>query len=341
MKIKNIEILFLISILFYGINCAPNIKQVSELNGYKSQAENIISNAEEKIKIARENGAEKYSLDNLNNAISSLKLAKAYYNEGVIQHKKSYAKAKDNYLKAIKYGNSAIASAELAMKNSEAAINIENAKKAIEYAKKVEAEKYSPQKTGNAIASLETAQINYDAGNYPLAKELASKAIKLANDAKEEAELKKKNFDDKHKRFEKAKSRLTESLKKNDINIVIEDTKELLSAEIDLIKYKIDSIDREDEKVISKQLLAKLKKTETGILSLIDRYYKAKKERDDAERKVKDAREERDSLKEKLSKLKAKIDVISKELKELIVKKDLLIEPKTEKIKTGIKKENK
>lgn len=341
MRIKNVRVLFLISILFYGISCAPNMKQLSELNNYKSQAENIISNAEGKIRIAKEKGAEKYSLNNLNNAISSLKLAKAYYNEGVTQHNKSYTKAKENYLNAIKYGNSAVASAELAIEISETINIINDAKKAIEDGKNAMAERYSSQKINNAETSLNQAQQNYDAGKYPSARELALRAIKLARESKEEAEDKEKNLGNKLKRFEKAKSKLTESLKKNDINSIIEDTKEILTADIDLIKYMIDFIDKEDEKIISKLSLAKLKETETGILSLIDRYYKAKKERDDAEKKVKDAREERDSLKEKLTKLKAKTDVISKELIELIIKKDLLIEPRTEKIKTKFKKEKK
>ncbi|MEW6088139.1 MAG: hypothetical protein AB1498_07520 [bacterium] len=325
MKRKNIFIISLI-LLFAGAACAPNMKQLAELNGYKSQAENAISAAKEKIKIAREKGAEKYSPDNLNSAMSSLKEAEKYYNTGVLNHKKSYKIAKENYLNAIKYGNSAVKYADLAIEISEASKVLEEAEKAVEEAKKAEAEIYASQKISNANASLGQAQQSFKSGKYAESKEYAEKAIKSAADAKEETGAKKAALETKTKRFEKAKSELTDSLKKNEISSIIEDVKEIISAETDLLKYKMEITEKEEEKISLKQALAKLKESDSGILILIEKYYKAKKDRDDAEKKVKMAREERDMLKEKLAKLKAKSETVDGELDDLLKKRDALIE---------------
>jgi chromosome segregation ATPase len=313
-------------LILSAVACAPNVKQLTELNGYKSQAENIISTAKEKIKIAKEKGAEKYSPDNLNSAIASLQEAEKYYAVGVLNHKKSYKIAKENYLNAIKYGNTAIKYADLAIEISETLIVIGDAEKAIEEAKKSEAGIYSSQKISNAVASLNQAQQSLKAGNYSESRDFAKIAIKSANDAKEEAGTKKGNLDTKIRRFEKAKDKLTESLKRNEISGIIEGVKEISSAEAELLKYRIEISEKEDEKISLKQSLSKIKETESSLLGLIEKYYRAKKERDDAEQKVKRAKEERDMLKEKIERLKVKVEALSNELNDLIGKRNNLIE---------------
>ncbi|MFH1287254.1 MAG: hypothetical protein ABII25_00960 [bacterium] len=324
---RNITVLIsLISIL--GVACAPNMKQLMESGRYKSRAENSISTAKEKIKIAKEKGAERYSEDNLNFAVFSLEEAEKCYGVGVLNHKKSYKTANENYIKAIEYGDSAVDFADLAIEISETSEILRGAEEAIEEAKEAEAWVYAFQKVNNAAAFLDQAWQSFRLGKYAEAREFSQKAIKSANDAKEEAEVKKGNLEERLKRFEKAKNKLTDQLlsNKNDLDNIIKDVKEMLSAEIDLLGYKIDVSEEEAEKINLKQSLAGLKMTESKILALIGEYYRASKEYDDAKQKVEKAREERDMLGKELVKLRAKAGVVIDELNDLIRKRDGLIE---------------
>lgn len=317
---KNIAILVSLIVVF-AVGCAPNMKQLMESGRYKSEAENAISAAKEKIRIAKEKGAEKYSEDNLNFAVFSLEEAEKCYGAGVLNHKKSYKVAKENYLKAIEYGNSAIDFADLAIEVSETFNILKSAEKAVEEAKGAEAWTYAPQKINNAAAFLEQAWRSFRSGKYAEARAFAQKAIESANDAKKEAEIKKGNLAQRLKRFEEAKSKLTARLSnKNDLDSIIKDVKEMLSAEIDLLGYKIDVSGEGEEKVDLKRSLDGLKAAESRILALIEEYYKAKKEYDDAKQKVEKAREEKDMLEKELVKLRAKTSAVIDELNNLIRK---------------------
>lgn len=313
----------LVSLVMFGVACAPSMKQLAESNKYKSQAENSISAAKEKIRIAKEKGAEKYSEDNFNFAMFSLEEAEKCYNTAVLNHRKSYKVARENYLKAIEYGNSSIEFSDLAIEISEISKVLEGAGKAIEEAKAVDAWIYSVKKMNEASAFLEQAWQSFRAGKYPETREFVRQAVKFANEARKEAEVKRGNIEERTKRFEKAKEKLTAKLSnKSDIDGIIEAVKELLSAEIDLLGYRIDISEDGEEKTGLKQSLAEIKETESSISNLVKEYYKAKKEFDEVKQKVGTAKEERDMLEKELVRLKAKAVTVVDELDSLIRKRD-------------------
>lgn len=318
---KNITVLA--SLIMLGVACAPNMKRLAESNKYKSQAENSISAAKEKIRIAKEKGAEKYSGDNFNFAMFSLEEAEKCYNNGVLNHRKSYKIARENYVKAVEYGNSSIEFSDLAIEISEISKVLEGAGKAIEEAKAVDAWVYAAKKMNEASTFLEQAWQSFRAGKYPEARESAKQATKSANEARKEAEIKRRNLEERTKRFEKAKEELTAGLSnKNDIDGIIEAVKELLAAEVDLLRYRIDISEDGEEKTGLKQSLEEIKEAESGISGLIKEYYKAKKEFDDVKQRVGLAKEERDMLEKELVRLKAKAKTVVDELDDLIRKRD-------------------